>query len=69
MLTSTLTLTRRIYTTEALQQTIAAFANLCSASFTSEAGAHVLCLTAPRAQVTDEFLNYALALSAQELLR
>jgi hypothetical protein len=69
MLTSTLTLTRRIYTADALQQTIEAFANLCTASFTSEEDAHLLCLTAPRPLVREEFLNYALALSAEELLR
>ena len=68
-MTSTITLTRRIYTADALEQTVQAFATLCTASFTSGAAAHLLCLTAPRPHVTEEFLNYALVLSAQELLR
>jgi len=67
--TSTITLTRRIYTSDALQQTKEAFANICTASFTSGTDAHLLCITATRPHVTDEFLNYALARSAQELLR
>jgi hypothetical protein len=69
MLTSTITLTSRIYTPGALQQTVEAFANLCTASFTSEADAYILRITATRPHVKDEFLNYALALSAQELLQ
>lgn len=69
MLTTTITLTRRIYTSDALQHTVEAFANICTASFTSGADAHLLSVTASRPHVTDEFLNYALALSAQELLR
>jgi hypothetical protein len=69
MLTSTITLTRRIYTPDAIQQTVEAFANICTASVTSREEAHILRVTAPRPQVMDEFLNYALALSAQELLR
>jgi hypothetical protein len=68
MLTSTITLTRRIYSSGALQQTVVAFANICTASFTSGEDAHVLRVTAPQPQITDEFLNYALALSAQEFL-
>jgi len=67
-MTSTIILTRRIYTPDAIKQTMAAFANLCTASFTSGDSDHILILTEVRAQVTDEFLNYALALSAQELL-
>ncbi len=67
-MTRTISLTRRIYTTDALQQTVKAFSALCTASFTSEAETHVLCLTAPRPHVADEFLNYALTLSAQEYL-
>lgn len=69
MLTSTFTLTRCIYTPDALQQTVAAFAHICAASITSGDDAHILRITATRPHVTDEFLNYALALSAQELLR
>jgi hypothetical protein len=69
MLTNTITLTRRIYTPEALEQTVKAFAKMCTASFKSGEDAHVLSITAMRPQITDEFLNYALALSAQEHLR
>jgi hypothetical protein len=42
MLTSTITLTRRIYTSGALKQTtVEAFANICTASFTSGQDAHI----------------------------
>lgn len=68
MLTRTIILTRRIYTTAALQQTVEAFANICPASFTTGAEVHILCLATVQPQVTDEILNYALSLSAQELL-
>jgi len=69
MLTSTIMLTLRIYTPNALQQTVEAFAKICTASVTTQKEAHILRVTAPQPQVMDEFLNYALALSAQELLR
>jgi hypothetical protein len=69
MTTITTTLTRRIYTIDALLQTIDAFSNTCKASFTPEHDAYVLQITATRLEMNDEFLNYALDLSAQELLR
>ena len=69
MLTNTIMLTRRIYTPGALQHTMEVFAKICTASFTSGEDAHILCLTASRPHVMDEFLNYALALCAQEVLR
>jgi hypothetical protein len=68
-MTTTTALTQRIYTHQALQQTIEVFANICTASFTAEHDAYVLQITAPQRQICDEFLNYALSLSAQELLR
>ena len=68
-MTTTIELTRRIYTDEALHQTIKAFANLCTASFTIEEDAYMLQVTAAQPQISDEFLNYALGISAQELLR
>lgn len=67
-MTTTIALTLRIYTHEALDQTIEAFANICTASFIAANDAYVLRITAPQQQIKDEFLNYALALSAQQLL-
>ena len=64
---TTINLTSRIYTREAIQQTIEEFAHLCSASFTPDGEVYVLRLTAPR-QLTDDFLNYVLGLSAQQRL-
>jgi hypothetical protein len=68
-MTTTTTLTRRIYTHDALQRTVEVFSNICAASFTTEHDAYLLQITAPQRQISDEFLNYALGLSAQELLR
>jgi len=67
-MTTTISLTLRIYTQEALEQTIKAFANICTASFAAAHDVYVLRITAPQQQIKDEFLNYALALSAQQLL-
>jgi hypothetical protein len=68
-MTTTIRLTRQIYTLEALQQTVAAFAGHCDASFSAEEESHVLQITTTNQQVKDEFLNYVLGLSAQEKLR
>ena len=68
-MTTTTVLSRRIYTQEALQHTIEAFEKTCVASFTMERDTYVLQITAPQRQICDEFLNYVLGLSAQELLR
>jgi hypothetical protein len=69
MPTSTHTLTRRVYTIAALTQTVEAFADICNASLTESEDAFILQITCTGDQGTDEFLNYALGLSAQELLR
>lgn len=68
-MTTTERLSRRIYTRDALQNTINAFANICGARYTEEPDAFALQITAPQEQLCDEFLNYVLGLSAQELLR
>lgn len=68
-MTTTIVLTRRIYTQDALKQTAEAFAKLCTTSFTTEQDAYILRIDAQELQVIDELLNYALGLSAQELLR
>lgn len=68
-MTIAIDLTRRIYTRDALQQTIEVFADLCKVSFKTEQDSFALQVTAPQPQISDEFLNYALGLSAQELLR
>jgi len=67
-MTTTIALTFRIYTQEAIEQTMKAFANICTASFTAVDDAYALRITAPQQQIKDEFLNYALALSAQQML-
>jgi hypothetical protein len=68
-MTSTIRLTQQVYTPEALRQTVAAFSDHCVASFSTEEESYVLEITTPKQQVKDEFLNYALGLSAQERLR
>jgi len=68
-MTTTIELPRRIYTDQALRQAIEAFANLCTASFTTEQNAYMLQVRTAQPQIRNEFLNYALGLSARELLR
>ena len=68
-MTTTIRLTRQIYIAEALRQTVVAFAGHCNASFSTEEESYVLQITTTEQQVKDEFLNYALGLSAQERLR
>jgi hypothetical protein len=64
----TVSLTRRIYTPSAIRQTIEAFAHICDASLTVTEDDCLLQIAAPGRHSVDEFLNYALALSAQERL-
>jgi hypothetical protein len=65
----TILLTGDIYTADALRQTIEAFSRLCEAKFTgSEANSFLLDLSCSQERIQDEFLNHALALSAQERL-
>lgn len=68
MIARTISLTRRVYTPDAIRQTIETFANICEASFTVADDNCVLQIAGAGAQPVDEFLNYALALSAQERL-
>jgi hypothetical protein len=68
MLDETIALTDQIYTPAAIRETIEAFRLACSASFTAAEATYILRMTAPDRHTRDEFLNYALALSAQELL-
>jgi hypothetical protein len=68
MLARTITLTRRVYTPGAVRQTIETFANVCEASFTVTDENCVLQIAGAGPQPVDEFLNYTLALSAQERL-
>jgi hypothetical protein len=68
MLARTISLTLRVYTPDAIRQTIETFANICEASFTVTDENCVLQIAGTGPQPVDEFLNYALALSAQERL-
>jgi hypothetical protein len=68
MATARFVLTSQIYTRNALDETADAFAKLCEIAITSEDDSHTLELSCAQPQIADEFLNYALALSAQELL-
>jgi hypothetical protein len=62
-------LTDRIYTANAIDETIKAFASLCEAEFTVRDDNTLLVkMSCPSQQVVDEFLNYALGLSARERL-
>jgi hypothetical protein len=62
-------LTGYIYTPNALQKTIEAFSGVCDATLTTTEGDSLLVeLSCPSQHSADEFLNYALALSAQEQL-
>jgi hypothetical protein len=62
-------LTGCVYTPNALRETIEAFSSLCEATFTTTEDESLLVeLSCPSQQLADEFLNYALALSAQERL-
>ena len=64
MLSDRVVLSACVYTASAVAQTIAAFAHLCEADFRDE----VLTISAQDKHVVQEFLNYALCLSAQEQL-
>ena len=68
MLARTISLTRCIYTPDAIRQTIETFAGICDASFTVTEDDCLLQIAGAGSQPVDEFLNYALALSAQERL-
>jgi hypothetical protein len=68
MLARTVSLTRRVYTPDAIRLTIETFAGICEVSLAITEEDCVLRITGTGLQVVDEFLNYALALSAQELL-
>lgn len=68
MLARTVSLTRRVYTPDAIRQTIETFAGICEASFAITEDDCLLRIAGAGPQPVDEFLNYALALSAQELL-
>ena len=69
MLNGAIILTGCVYTPNALQKTIEAFSSLCEATFTTtEDNSLLVELSCPSQQSVDEFLNYALALSAQERL-
>ena len=66
---SAIILTGRVYTPSALQQTIKAFSSLCEASFTTKEDNSLLVeISCPSQLSVDKFLNYALAVSAQERL-
>ena len=66
---SAIILTGRVYTPNALHQTIKAFASLCEASFTMKEDNSLLVeISCPSQLSVDEFLNYVLALSAQQRL-
>jgi len=66
---SAIMLTGCVYTPNAVQKTIEAFSSLCEATFTITEGDSILVeLSCSNQQSADEFLNYALALSAQERL-
>jgi hypothetical protein len=68
---ATVTLTHYVYTPTAIQETIRAFHELCGVE-TDVNGESTHLLFQRKADcpstVTDDFLNYALELSAQELL-
>lgn len=69
MKTTTLLLTGRVYTFDALQQTVDAFSGFCQANFTTvESNDFVLEVSCSQERLQDDFLNHALALSAQERL-
>jgi hypothetical protein len=64
----TISLTRRIYTPEAVHQTMDTFAEICEASLTVKGDDCILQISSAGPHPIDEFLNYALVLSAQERL-
>lgn len=61
-------LTRDIYTVHAIDEGICAFSHHCSATVEHGPSESVLTLAANEETVAAEFLNYILAMSAQELL-
>ena len=65
---TTIVLTRRIYTQNALDRTLESFSKLCVGSYTTTEEDCLLEIEYVGQQPLDEFLNYVLALSAQEQL-
>jgi len=70
-MTAELLLTADVYTLAAAKQAAAEFRHLCRVDVQSagdDTRVTITELSASRAAVVDEFLNYVLALSAEELL-
>jgi hypothetical protein len=70
-LDASVTLTRDVYTPAAIEQTIRAFHELCGAEANvggESTDVRLYCKSGGPSTVCDDFLNYALELSVQELL-
>lgn len=61
-------LTRDVYTEDAIDGGIAAFAAVCAATAIHETGFSFLTILTADSYIASELLNYILAASAQELL-